>query len=381
MGGAIPATEVIHAIALPFFVDNAGKRVRDSETEMRKVCQLLFVAACGLCTSQVASAGAQAAHGADPALAWTTFQDPFEKAFTVEAPQGWTVRGGLFRMGYSDERPMVDMTSPDGRVSVRLGDVSIPVFTAPSQYHAREGEVYDLGAQAQLVVARYRTGPEFAALYARGRFAQVCRNPAADAGNVDLVVPDYLPLDAGGHTSTGQIAYRCASGSIAFAFARTAAQGALWETPTLGSFMAPADRVAVARAVLLHCARSFHLSPAWLAYQKKMDAYALDYQRARQQQRRDDIGRQVQQFESQMAAMRSQVDAFRRHQDAQAAQVTGFTQALRGVTPTLDPMTGETREVWTGPNANYWSNSTGGVVNSNSAPGPGWRQLQVTSPN
>jgi hypothetical protein len=70
-------------------------------------------------------------------VAWTRFQDPFEKAFTVEVPQGWTVRGGLFRMGFSDERPMVDLTSPDGQINVRLGDISIPVYTAPNQSHAR----------------------------------------------------------------------------------------------------------------------------------------------------------------------------------------------------------------------------------------------------
>jgi hypothetical protein len=358
--------------------------VRNFETEMRKQFQLtLFAVSAAFFSGTLSAAGAQPARATAPALAWTTFQDPFEKSFTVDVPQGWTARGGLFRMGYSDERPMVDVTSPDGRINVRLGDLSIPVFTVPSQNHMREGEVYDLGAQAQLVVARYRTGPEFAALYARGRFAQSCRKPAADTGNVDFVVPDYLPQDAPpAETSTGQIAYRCASGSIAFAFARTSKVGAaLWGAATLGSFVAPPDQVAAARAVLLRCAQSFKLSPEWLAYQKKMDAYALDYQRARQQQRREEIGRQVQQFESQMAAMRSQVDSFRQHQAAQSAQVEGFTQALRGVTPTLDPMTGETREVWTGPASSYWSNSAGGVVNSNSSPGAGWHQLQVTSPN
>jgi hypothetical protein len=346
----------------------------------RFLCALLTTAA--VCLAALPAANAQAPRAVSAPLTWTSFQDPFEKAFAVAVPQGWTVRGGLFRMGYSDERPMVDLTSPDGRIDVRVGDLSIPVFTIPSQFHSKEGEIYDLGAQAQMVVARYRTGPEFAALYARGRFGQVCRNPVADAANVDFVVPDYLPQDAvPAQTSAGQIAYRCASGSIAFAFARTSAGGGLWVAATLGSFIAPPDQVALARSVLLRCAGSFRLSPDWLAYQKKMDAYALDYQRARQQRRRDELGRQVQEFESQMAAMRTQVDSFRRHQDAQASQVEGFTQALRGVTPTLDPMTGETREVWTGPNAGYWTNSTGGVVNSNSAPGPGWHALEVTSPN
>jgi len=46
------------------------------------------------------------------------FEDPFEQAFTVEVPQGWTVRGGLFRLGYSDYRPMIDLVSPDGSINI-----------------------------------------------------------------------------------------------------------------------------------------------------------------------------------------------------------------------------------------------------------------------
>src|SRR5579862_8739883 len=48
---------------------------------------------------------------------WTQYQDPLEQAFTLQVPQGWTVKGGMFRMGYSDHRQMVDMKSPDGKVN------------------------------------------------------------------------------------------------------------------------------------------------------------------------------------------------------------------------------------------------------------------------
>ena len=37
-------------------------------------------------------------------VTWTSFQDPTEQAFTVEVPKGWTIKGGLFRVGYSDAR-------------------------------------------------------------------------------------------------------------------------------------------------------------------------------------------------------------------------------------------------------------------------------------
>ena len=313
---------------------------------------------------------------------WTRFQDPLENAFTVEVPQGWTVRGGLFRMGLSDERPMVDLTSPDGRVHVRLGDLAIPVYTEPVPLHPREGEVIDLGAQAQLVVARYRPGPEFAVLYSHVRFYEQCHDAAADAGHIDFTVPDYIPAEGvPNQTSTGQIAYRCAGGQIiAFAFARTSEQNGLWGASTIGSFLSPPDRVALAQSVLRHCAQSFRLNPQWIEKQKQMDAYALQYQRARQQERIRELGQQIQQFEAKMQAMRDQVASFERRQSTQAAQVEGFTQALRGVTPTIDPFTGEAREVWTGPKSNYWTNGLGGVVNSTNAPAAGWQQMQVMEP-
>jgi len=338
--------------------------------------------AAGPSSSSAASNVVEGAPGPTPN--WTTFQDPFEKAFTVEVPQGWAVRGGLFRMGYSDFRPMVDLTSPDGRINVRIGDISIPTYSVPSQGHYREGEVVDLGAQAQLVVARYRQGPEFAVHYFHVRFYQSCHDPVADSANVDFTVPDYLPkMTDTTQSSTGSISYKCADGAgqkIAFAYVRTSAQNGLWEAQTLASFIAPADRVVLARTVLEHSARSFHINPEWVSYQTRQNALGLQYQQARQRGRMADLARQVQQFDAQMAAMRNQVASFERHQAAQSSQVEGFTQALRGVTPTLDPMTGESREVWTGPNGAYWTNSTGAVVNASGSPGTGWHQLQVTGP-
>ncbi|HEY2471906.1 MAG TPA: hypothetical protein VGI45_29240 [Terracidiphilus sp.] len=332
-----------------------------------------------------ATASSAAPASAGPAMTWTAFQDPFEQAFIVEVPQGWKARGGLFRMGFSDERPMVDLLSPDERINVRLGDVSISTYTNPNANHPREGEVYDLGAQAQLVVARYRTGPEFAVLYSHVRFYQDCHGAQGDAGDLGFTVPDYIPSEgpAPPKTSAGGISYRCGSGGngrIAFAFARTSETGNIWSVPTMGSYLAPPDGVAVARAVLLHCAQTFKLNPAWIEKQKQMDAYAMQYQRARQQQRMQALAQQVQQFEQKMQAMRNQVASFERHQAAFQSQVDGFDQALRGVTPTIDPFTGEAKEVWTGQSSNYWENGRGDVVNSVNAPQGNWQQMTVTRP-
>lgn len=318
----------------------------------------------------------------DSKLEWTQFQDPFEKAFTVDVPKGWTVKGGLFRLGYSDQRPMVDLASPDGAITIRLGDVSVPTYTVPQQFHEREGDVYDLGAQAQMIVERYRTGPEFAVLYAQARFAKICHDPQSDSEDSDFSVKDYLPADASGSTqaSGGQTAFYCVTDHgrrIAYVYTKTALSGKIWQAPAAVSFLATAAQAAAARDIITHAVQSFRVSPEWLEYQKRLDAEGLQYQRVRQQGRLADLQAQVQQFTAKMQAMQNQVNAFERRQNAQAAQVESFSNVLNGVTPTTDPLTGENRQVWTGPKSNYWVNGLGQVVNSTNAPAAGWRQLQA----
>jgi hypothetical protein len=54
--------------------------------------------------------------------------------------------------------------------------------------------------------------------------------------------------------------------------------------------------------------------------------------------------------------------------------------ALVGVTPTGDPLTGEYRKVWTGTKSSNWINGLGQIRNSDTSPGPGWRQLDPVPP-
>jgi hypothetical protein len=319
------------------------------------------------------------APGATTNVDWVKFQDPLEQAFTMDVPQGWSAKGGLFRLGYSDYRAMVDLKSADGKADIRMGDVAIPSYSLPSQYHQREGDPYDLGAQAQMTVARFRSGQDFAVLYARSRFRTLCQSltPKQSDG--------YAPIqDNGGQSSVGAIqssageaTYQCQGGPearTAYVYAKTTLYQGLWQVSMLASFVAPAEQVGIARSILLRCSQTLQLAPQWIEYQKQMDEEALVYQRQRQQARIRALSQQVAQFESRMQNMQNQVNAFERGQASQAKQVAGFTNALVGITPTTDPL-GNERDVWTGPKSSYWTNSQGQTVNSDTAPGPGWQQL------
>ncbi|MGA3210519.1 MAG: hypothetical protein ABSD20_04380 [Terriglobales bacterium] len=344
-----------------------------------RICLLLAVTALAVeiaCSSTTASPPSGSTGNS-----WTQFNDPSgERAFTVEVPSGWAAKGGMFRLGYSDFRFMVDLKSPDGKINVRIGDVGIPFYSRPGPHH-RVGEYVDLGAQAQLTVANYTPGQEYAAKYAQVRFKELCQSLAPDPGASVTSVPDYLPADsAAKESTTGSVAYACDSGSgtmTAFVYARTNSLGDVWTVRTIVSYLAPKAQAAQAQSVMQHCLQTFHINPEFIRYQESMEAKGLQYQRERQQRRMRQVYAEVAQAEAKMQAMQGQVAAFERGQARQAAQVTDWTNTMIGITPTIDPM-GNPKDVWTGTKSRYWQNGLGQTVNSNDPPtGGGWQEMKV----
>ncbi len=319
-------------------------------------------------TGSPASPGASTGPSGTPAAAapaWTTFQDPYEQAFTVEVPKGWKVGGGTDRVGLLDYRFMVDLNSPDGQTNIRIGDAAVPPFAPLDGRHA-EGTADDLGPVAQAVFASYRTGPEFAVLYARVRFYQTCLNPTADTTDVKFSIPDVAP--SGQQSSAGRIAYSCNSGQkVAYADARTVQSPNLWTVITLASFIAPPAQVSLAQSILVHMTQTFNINSAWIPYQQQMGALGTQIMVAHTQQVMAQITAQVQQFEQKMQQEQAQFDS--------------WDNIISGVTPTIDPLTGQAHDVWSGAGSEYWVDSQGNVVNSNSMPsGGGYTQLQVQTP-
>ncbi len=331
---------------------------------------LLVATGCGIRSS---SQGIAIAAGVpDGNASWQKYQDPLEQAFTLEVPRGWTVKGGMFRLGYSDHRIMVDMTSPDGKTSIRLGDVAIPTYFLPNQFH-HEGEVYDLGEQAQGRVERYREGGDFAKSYAKVRFAHVCSNLIPQPTTLPQIVKVDSPKEAR-QSSEGEITYGCGE-KTGYVYVQTALMEGLWQVSSLTSYLAPLGQVATTRDIILHASKSFQLSPAWIQKQKELDQEGLAYQRRRQQQRREVISAQVMQFEAKMQAMRNQVSAFERGQAQRQSQFETMDNIISGISPTTDPY-GNTVNVINGPKSHYWRNpATGETRNSDLSPGPGWEPL------
>ena len=73
-------------------------------------------------------------------LSFVPWTDPREGAFRVEVPRGWKVDGGAFRAGPTDTRTALSVTSPDGGISISVGDSRLPgLCIAPNRITAMSG--------------------------------------------------------------------------------------------------------------------------------------------------------------------------------------------------------------------------------------------------
>lgn len=336
---------------------------------------LLFVASPGGPASTLYAQGAGWSGG------WIRMEDSLEHAFTLDVPRGWTWSGGAYRLGYGDIRVMVDVWSPDGKTNLRFGDLWYSQsFALPNQYH-REGDSQDLGAIGQGIYAAYRTGQQFAELYAHDSFRGACKSLTLQKTNLPLARDTAMHRQGSSQYSEGEVTFQCETPKgprIAYAYAKTTmtTSQALSDlpattgwTPLLVSYLAPPDQQSVAASIVRHFGESFKVLPKWTQYQSEMDRQGTGYAIARAKQR---LTQQQEQFSSFTQRMNDQVSHFQQGQSRQQAQVGGFLQALNGVVPTNDaghPLVDQ------GTHQGKWV-CGGQVVDSDLAPDPSCRQIK-----
>ena len=301
------------------------------------------------------------------AVSWTRFSDPFERAFTIEVPAGWTVRGGLYRKGVLDPRIMVDVTSPDGQINYRIGDASIPPYTIPTpmgmQLGFREGAPYGGNGRVQGMIARYRNGTQYANLYAQARFGKACGNIAVKSMRpADPLMRIGLTGD-----NAGEVVFTCEAGGprAGYVYAQSSLSGSvhdgLWGIPIIYSFLAPQAQGKMAMELMTHSVSSYRENPQWTQAQLGM------IQQTNRQIQRD---------------AQANLDLVRRQAqraDSQLKLAQDFDDIINGVTLTRDPTTGQTREGLTSQNPYHWVNGLGGVVSTptDNSPGANYQRLQT----
>jgi hypothetical protein len=298
--------------------------------------------------------------------AWVTVVDPQEKAFSIDVPQGWKVNGGMFRFGLIDARPFVDMTSPDGRISVRVGDVTIPSYNTPNPM------LHSLHAEGPHV-APYATGDEFATRYGLARFSSMCRG--VQVTKAGPLPPKYGRAAQGRvRVTAGAAGFTCmANGSpmVGFVYSETMlvqAAGPVassWYVIALGSVLAPMAQGQMAGAILKHASESIALNPEWAKTQGQLIGQATTALLNVAEATRQATAEQQRRSQAQMKE--------------RAREVDNFNDVLLGQAFTRDAQTGKEWVVPNGAGGTKWMDYSGTVAESAMSPGPGFHRLDTVS--
>jgi len=351
----------------------------------RKVCVTLCMTAAffacfgnktGMVSTNVFAANSDQLPKSADKLNWVFYTDTAEGAFSMEVPVGWQVQGGMYRFGYFDVRWMMDVRSLDGKIILRVADVNVPPYALPGPQTGREGQPYSKPQQFQMMVSAYRNGQAYAEMYAKHRFASVCKTMNPRAADWTPTRSAEMKDDPGTRSTDGSVSYDCDTSDgprIASVFAHSTLypNANFWVVMHI-SVLTTADRAPLARSTVQHMIDTWRKNPEWVQYQDRMTQAGL-------QQVRENFGQFMKQMQAyhqaRTAAMNQQVAGYEAHQNAQAQQVSNWGQILTGTETVSDPATGNQFEVFTGPKANQYINGNGVVVNSNISPGPDFRQL------
>lgn len=301
-------------------------------------------------------AGGAAGAGADAAVRYVPWQDPNEKAFSLEVPEGWKVTGGLVRRNAVDPRGCIQIASPDGEVVVSSGDATVPTFSLPgfSQFFP-EGSDYSPGYGVVMKVMRYKTGAQFAAEYVQTRVGQtiggIVITGSRDRPDVAQVFNDIYrrfnspmvstQLSMGEVAFTGRYQDKAAEGYWFAGTQLTATnmgdvQGGIWTVPHLVGYVATPAKAPLAQAVMMHLVLTSRLNPEWAAMQQGLTANVSEIV-----------------TETNKALSNTIVKGYEGRQPAQDNASRNWSNMMLGQTDLVDPDTGQTYKAASGHNY-YW---------------------------
>lgn len=313
------------------------------------------------------AAATGAASGASSALEFVSWTDPTEMAFSLEVPAGWRVTGGIVRRPTFPLSEAV-ISSPDGMVVVRLGDVNFASkFIQPNQTLMNNGHTEGQFTSDGTFIMRYMSGMDFASYYIQTTMG---RNSQGFQWLNGIDRPDYVQNLAWyahalryAYHSAGEVTYSYqfdGQACVGYQFAETAVThhselASMWNLQSLLGFVAPADRAAQADTVLQRAQSSNRHNPEWLMREVQMN-----------RQLGDDFRR----YREHSANLWQQTQAARMASWDRISEQRG--DLLRGVTQVKDPQTGETFKVQSGSNY-YWFDPTREVIAGTDIPSkPTW---------
>lgn len=299
---------------------------------------------------------------------YVTVQDMREQAFSISVPQGWKVVGGMFRYRIAYPRPMVDMTSPDGTINVRIGDNTIPNYQTPNANPYLPAVPNNFTP-----VAAYTSGQAFAQKYGLARFASMCQGIQITSSQA--VAPKYSQQVQGYVTATGGNAnFSCTRNGqamVGYVYAETMQVGAVmgqpanWYETALGSWLAPSQWAQNASAILTYSTGTLVMNPDWAAWQNFLVAAATETNLI--------TAERTKIATAQMDAREAQ------WRKMMAGEVDDFNDILTGTTFAMNPATGQPVSLPAGNGEPEWLDNQNNVASAAMQPGPGYTQVQPIS--
>ena len=295
-----------------------------------------------------------------PAISYVTWEDPAERAFSLEVPAGWKIEGGTHRRASVDISHVLHAASPDGKVRIIFNDADLPAFVLPNQTLAwagfNEGSWYSPGYGVRNMVMRYKPGLTFLLEYLRTRTAPgLAAFELVDQKDRPDIVADFNRIMS--QTQVGDIAFRLHAGDAAFRFEAdgepfigyglavtqiiqsASMPGGNWSVALVLVTTCPAAAESTVQEVATRMFRSVRMNPEWVAGQQQLTA---------------DVSRIV--TETNQAITGIINDSYWTKQGSLDDIHRKFSNATLGVTDVLDPATGETYKVEAGHNY-YWIKS------------------------
>ena len=342
-----------------------------------------------------------ARQGSSPGpLSFVRWTDPIENAFSLSVPKGWTVTGGLYRVGVNDTRTVVRIQPSDQGTWVFFGDPSYGGFTELSPVLARsrlrEGQYTALHDGSRLLIRKYCPGRQFALEYANGTIRRQCGDLRVTASSDRPDLASTLrkqSLEEGRGkvvnplVTAGEVSFTCAPQGSGNAGTRLMGrvivatwipfpqQYPAWYLLKVYGYVAPAERQAEADSVCRQVAASYTVDPQWRAQQANASAQALQQGIAASnaiKQRSDYIANSQQ-------AINDSIMHVATHQWTTAKMAHDIDNTILGRQDVVDERTGQVYNVDVVPNGNHtWMDPLGNIraTSTDQAPGPEWTKLK-----
>jgi len=295
-----------------------------------------------------------------PKVKYYYWQDPIERAFSLDVPQGWKIEGGTFRRAPVDIIHTFLAQNPNKTIQIQFNDSRIPIFALPTPILTMsgfiEGTWYSPGYGIQMLVKRYKPGRFFLIEYLQTNFAPnlfnfeiVSQKDRPDVVNAfNRIYAQFMGLGISFTLHSGEVAF-CffldQEPFVGYGLAVTqivqsmGMQGGNWSVPILFLYTCPASQVELVRKIAEHMFKSIKMNPQWVASQQQI---AIN------------VSQIVSQTNQEICRIIN--DSYWNRQKIMDKIYRKFSNAILGQTDVIDPETGETWKVEAGHNY-YWRKS------------------------